>query len=268
MLKALPQLPDNTLSAANLLGGWLAQNDFTARPQPEEYQLVVLAGNAVIPTIDTACQLAAGEGKQLLISGGIGHSTTFLYAAIAQHPRYNTLRTTGLSEAAILAEIAHQFWKIPRANILIEDASTNCGENARFSRQLLQARGIEIKTGIVMQDPTMQRRTMATFAHVWQDAPVAPRWYSYPGCRPELFNSESGVTFKGDDTGLWPVERYLSLILGELPRLRDDAEGYGPRGKNFIAHVDIPAAVEQAWQQLVQDETLREMSAIRALRQS
>ncbi len=89
---------------------------------------------------------------------------------------------------------------------------------------------------------------------------------SYPGCQPELFNRENGVAFKGDDTGLWPVERYLSLIIGELPRIRDDEQGYGPRGKNFIAHVDVPLAVEQAWQQLTQDATLREMSAMRALR--
>ncbi|MEO3988792.1 YdcF family protein [Pseudocitrobacter cyperus] len=266
MLTTLPQLPDSTLSAANLLGGWLAQNDFASRPQPDEYELVVLAGNAVIPTIDAACQLAADEGKRLLISGGIGHSTTFLYAAIARHPRYNTIRTTGLSEAAILAEIAHQFWKLPREKILVEDVSTNCGENARFARRMIDTRGIAVNSGVVVQDPTMQRRTMATFKHVWQDVAIAPHWRSYPGCQPELFNSDNGVAFKGDATGLWPVERYLSLILGELPRLRDDAGGYGPKGKNFIAHVDIPLAVEQAWLQLTEDDTLRHMSAIRALR--
>lgn len=266
MLTTLPQLPDSTLTAANLLGGWLAQNDFASRPQPDDVELVVLAGNAVIPVIDAACQLAAEGEKTLLISGGIGHSTTFLYAAIAQHPRYNTLRTTGLSEAAILAEIAHQFWKIPRENILVEDASTNCGENARFTRRMLDAQGITVNKGIVVQDPTMQRRTMATFEHVWQGAENRLHWRSYPGCQPELFNGENGVAFKGDDTGLWPVERYLSLIIGELPRIRDDAQGYGPCGKNFIAHVDIPLAVEQAWQQLTEDATLRDMSATRALR--
>ncbi|KAA1045563.1 YdcF family protein [Pseudocitrobacter sp. 73] len=266
MLTTLPRLPDSTLTAANLVGSWLAQNDFASQPQSDDFEVVVLAGNAVIPVIDAACQLATDKEKTLLISGGIGHSTTYLYAAIAQHPSYNTLRTTGLSEAAILAEIAHQFWKIPRENILVENASTNCGENARFTRQMLDAQGIAVKNGIVMQDPTMQRRTMATFEHVWQDVENRPHWRSYPGCQPELFNSENGVAFKGDDTGLWPVARYLSLIIGELPRIRDDEQGYGPRGKNFIAHVDIPLAVEQAWNQLTQDVTLREMSAMRALR--
>lgn len=265
MLTTLPQLPEKTLSAANLLGKWLARNDFSMRPQPEDYELVVLAGNAVMPAIDAACQLAAQENKTLLISGGIGHSTTFLYAAIAQHPRYNTLRTTGLSEAKILAEIAYQFWQVPRERILVEDASTNCGENARFTRQMLDAQDIAVKQGVVVQDPTMQRRTMATFEHVWQDSPQQPCWRSYPGCQPELYNGENGPAFKGDATGLWPVERYLSLILGELPRLRDDAQGYGPQGKNFIAHVDIPQAVETAWQQLTADPVLQQALASRTI---
>ena len=49
----------------------------------------------------------------MIISGGIGHSTTFLYAAIAKHPRYHTIPTTGRAEAAIPADIARQFWQIP-----------------------------------------------------------------------------------------------------------------------------------------------------------
>ena len=31
------------------------------------------------------------------------------------------------------------------------------------------------------------------------------------------------------------------------PRLTDDAHGYGPRGKGFIAHVDIPPEVQRAF---------------------
>lgn len=66
-----------------------------------------------MPTIDAACKIARDQQIPLLISGGIGHSTTFLYSAIAQHPHYNTIRTTGRAEATILADIAHQFWHIP-----------------------------------------------------------------------------------------------------------------------------------------------------------
>lgn len=34
--------------------------------------------------------------------------------------------------------------------------------------------------------------------------------------------------------------------MGEIPRLQDDENGYGPKGKNFIAHVDIPETVQEA----------------------
>lgn len=82
---------------------------------------------------------------------------------------------------------------------------------------------------------------------------------------PELVNTEEGVSYRHAEAGLWPVARYLSLLLGEVPRLRDDAQGYGPRGKNFIAHVDIPADVEAAWALLTADPLLQQVLASRTL---
>ena len=35
-----------------------------------------------------------------------------------------------------------------------------------------------------------------------------------------------------------------------IPRLTDDENGYGPNGKNFIAHVDIPETVKIAFEEL------------------
>ncbi len=46
----------------------------------------MLAGNAVIPTIDAACRLAGAQAVPLLISGGVGHSTGYLYEAVRQIP--------------------------------------------------------------------------------------------------------------------------------------------------------------------------------------
>lgn len=149
-----PALSAETLLAVNTVGQWLAQNDFSGE-QPYSSDCVVLAGNAVIPTIDAACRIAKAQGVPLLISGGIGHSTPFLYAVIARHPRYHTIRTSGRAEAAILADIANQFWHIPAEKIWLEDRSTNCGENARFSCALIRQAKENINTAIVVQDPTM-----------------------------------------------------------------------------------------------------------------
>lgn len=265
LMTTFPAVSERTLAAANTLGAWLAQNDFVGKPTPVRADVVILAGNAVIPAIDAACALAAAQQTPLLISGGVGHSTTFLYSAVARHPRYNVVRTTGRGEAAILADIARQFWQIDAKQMLIEDKSTNCGENARFSIDMLMSQGVKPKTAMVVQDPTMQRRTMATFARVSQQCHDAPHWLSWPGFTPQLTNTAEGLAFQPQQRGLWSVERYLSLLLGEVPRLRDDANGYGPNGRDFIVHVDFPEEVDAAWQVLMADTTLTAALGSRAL---
>lgn len=260
-----PCLPEQTLKAANTLGQWLAQNDFASKPDPVRADAVILAGNAVIPVIDAAFDIASRHHVPLIISGGIGHSTTFLYHAVACHPEYNQIQTTGKTEAAILAEIAQRFWSIPSGNITVEDQSTNCGENARFTLDMVCTRGMNLTTALVMQDPTMQRRTLATFARISQGCESAPHWLSYPGFIPELINTSDGLTFLPPADGLWPVARYLSLILGEVPRLRDDAQGYGPNGRDFLVHVPFPDNVKNACQILQADEVLQAAMSSRAL---
>ena len=51
-----------------------------------------------------------------------------------------------------------------------------------------------------------------------------------------------------------------------VPRLHDDSDGYGPRGRDFIVHVDFPAEVIQAWQTLKHDAVLIEAMESRSLR--
>ncbi|WP_426449133.1 YdcF family protein [Siccibacter colletis] len=264
MITTFPRLPDGTLQAVNTSGQWLACDDANSTKNAKA-DLLVLAGNAVIPTIDAACERAATQEIPLLITGGVGHSTTFLYAAIARHPRYNTIQTTGRSEAAILADIAREFWNLPHERIITEEQSTNCGENAAFSRRLLDEWGMAPKRIILSQDPTMQRRTVATFARAWRDADLQPEWVSQPGVVPVLRNGSRSVQFVEGDSGMWPPERFISLILGEIPRLRDDHSGYGPRGRDFITHVDIPPEVEQAWQALFNDPILTQALRNRSL---
>ena len=265
MAEQFPLLSAATLAAANQVGAWLAQDDLATLPAMPEVDVMVLAGNAVIPTIDAACRLAAKREVPLLISGGVGHSTNYLYEAVRQDPRYRTLPVAGRPEAHILADIGHDYWHIPRSRLVVEAQSTNCGENARFTRNTLESRGIPHRRGIVIQDPTMQRRTMATFARVWQGATTPPQWLSFPGCSPVLEQTDGQLGFAGGGTGLWPVTRYLALLLGELPRLQDTPDGYGPRGKDFICHVTFPPEVVDAWRQLREDARLAGALQVRTL---
>ena len=61
---------------------------------------------------------------------------------------------------------------------------------------------------------------------------------------------DDALAFQQSIRGMWTVDRYVNLLMGEIPRLTDDENGYGPRGKNFLAHVDVPAEVQAAFAQL------------------
>ncbi len=59
-LTIFPSLPDKTLAAVNTVGAWLAEDNLPYNPPALLPDLVVLAGNAVIPSIDAACRLPSG----------------------------------------------------------------------------------------------------------------------------------------------------------------------------------------------------------------
>ena len=120
-----PTLSPATIDAINVIGQWLAQDDFSGEV-PYQADCVILAGNAVMPTIDAACKIARDQQIPLLISGGIGHSTTFLYSAIAQHPHYNTIRTTGRAEATILADSFNRAGQLRHGSDVVHPDATRC----------------------------------------------------------------------------------------------------------------------------------------------
>ena len=48
----------------------------------------------------------------------------------------------------------------------------------------------------------------------------------------------------------WVTGGVIGSLLGEILRLADDVNGYGPQGKNFIAHVSIPKGVRSAFEEV------------------
>ncbi|GJP96609.1 DUF218 domain protein [Aspergillus niger] len=200
--------------------------------------------------------------KTLVLCGGIGHSTPYLYEAVSKHPDYAHLipEITGKPESHVLHTIFTRcfdatFIQKSGCTVLLEDKSTNCGQNATETRALLARNGIpEPKSMIVVQDPTMARRTVASFEKAY--APRPPNLLSWPIIVPRVKMEGGELVYDYDDVdesmpgvtgGLWSMSRFLGLVLGEIPRLRDDEHGYGPMGKGFIGHVDIPEEVECAF---------------------
>ena len=89
----------------------------------------------------------------LIFSGGLGTITRHLWTE---------------PEADRFAAIAERMG-VPAANILIENGSTNTGENVLFTRQLLADRGLDPQSFILVQKPYMERRTFATFMKIWPE---------------------------------------------------------------------------------------------------
>ena len=254
-------------------------SDFLSASEPiveEEGTVYMLAGNAVLATttalfdhLQTLDQSAA-----LVISGGLGHSTQYLYEEIRTHSRFYTLFDSikDLPEALVLEDVLSSFWPSlvekeqgSMLRILAEESSTNCGSNATETKRVLDEAEIKPRRIVLVQDPTMSLRTKMSLIKAYEGEEVHPEVVAWT-IVPRLGLVDGKPTWLLDGTrkmgstsvemdGLWSLERFVSLVMGEIPRLRDDKAGYGPKGTGFIGHVDIPDEVERAWQAL--DKVLR-----------
>jgi uncharacterized SAM-binding protein YcdF (DUF218 family) len=286
--------PQPTLPALcgdlNTISAWLALDHFaTTTPQSlsqprsidTPIDVIALFGNQVVATLTAACQLAQVHPRaSLLFSGGFGHSTHFLFENLCASDLAPLVRDGSLAplmgEAAMCSIVAQRAFSISPSRIAVENQSTNGGENARFSIRMLLREGLAGATVLLIQDPLMQRRSVLTWIHeasakspqpeiqaievarfgipfrVLSHAAFVPRVEPGPHGLPQLIAAQSRAT--------WTINRYIGLLLGEVARLHDDENGYGPCGKNFLAHVDIPAEVWASYQRVLASP-LREFAA-------
>ncbi|MCJ1300642.1 hypothetical protein MMC08_003439 [Hypocenomyce scalaris] len=252
-------------SDVNTVAKFLAFEQVPHLKDAKPVDCIVLCVSAIFHCADTvfsALQARHALAQTLVLCGGIGHSTPFLYETVAMHPVYADLHSEieGLPEAGVIQKIFERHYDaaaIRKAGctVLIEDQSTNCGANAMETRKLLTARGMEMpRTFIVVQDPTMARRTIASFEKAYSDLESPPAFLSCPAFVPAVQIGSQGLAYSVpgiQHSALWAIPRFLDLIAGEIPRLRDDDLGYGPKGKGFIVHVDIPEDVEEAWKRII-----------------
>lgn len=247
-------LDADDIAAINTVARFLALDDLGGRDKDHAaptFDLVVLAGNALLWTLEGAVKKARTTGAPLLISGGIGHSTGLLATAVDAHPVYRKALAGQTSEARLLGDIAAMFLGLDQSRLLLEDASTNCGENGLLTRRLLDAHGLAPAAILLVQDPLMQRRTDASFRQAWVGA-RCPEIINWPVQVPRLGYRDGRIDYlQSPNSRKWTPERFLSLLTGEVQRLTDDEHGYGPRGKGFLPHVDIPPEVTEAWRHLM-----------------
>jgi len=246
------------VAAANRIAAFLALDTLHGN-----IDLVILAGNAILATAEGAFDLACNENVPVLITGGIGHSTDLLTQAVRACPVYVSIATDGRPEADVLADVAREIWGLAPNQVMVETQSTNCGENAIFSLRRLDDLGLRPQRAVLVQDPLMQRRSEASFTRAWRDSAWPTAFLDWPVFVPQLAIRDGVVDYRdGSPKGLWSPQRFVSLLMGEIPRLRDDENGYGPRGRGFISHVDIPSDVLAAYGHL--SRALADLQALRS----
>lgn len=222
----------------------LSQNCLIDRYGFRQADVMVLFGGSILCGGDVLAQAMREQAAlNYIIVGGAGHTTeTLRQRASSEFP---SISAAGIPEAEIFNQYLHTKYGL-YADYL-ECKSTNCGNNITYLLNLLQQKRIPYNSIILCQDATMQRRMDAGLRkHSSQNLTII----NYAAYHATVIFKENMLSYSSDIYGMWEMDRYISLLMGEIPRLTDNKNGYGPLGKNFIAHVDIPDEVSYAFHEL------------------
>lgn len=209
--------------------------------------VMVLFGGSILCGGDVLAQaMQRNIAKKYVIVGGAGHTTETL--RIRMHEAFPHIETSGLSEAQVFSQYLQQQYGL-KADYL-EQKSTNCGNNITYLLELLKENGIVFQSIIISQDATMQHRMEAGLRkYVGSDVLII----NYAVYSAKVTVENGTLVYEDEIWGMWDIDRYISLLLGEIPRLSDNEDGYGPDGKDFIAHVDVPEEVRNAFDELCKE---------------
>lgn len=245
----------NTAEALNVVGKFCGLRDVDRLNRSallEKYgfgqaDVFVLFGGSILAGGDILARAIKDHiAKTYVIVGGAGHTTETLRQRF--HSEYPEIEAAGLSEAEIFQCYLKEVYGC-KADYL-ETRSTNCGNNITNLLDLLREKNITWKSIILCQDAAMQNRMDAGMRKY---APADTTIINYASYQARVIWNGEKLEYAESIHGMWDIERYVNLLMGEIPRLTDDGNGYGPAGKGFIAHVDVPEAVQRAFQELQAD---------------
>lgn len=178
---------------------------------------MIVLGSYDTSVADRAAELfQKGYTPLIIFSGAFGKYTTGIF------PK---------PEAEVLADIAIEKG-VPPDKIIIENKSTNTGENILFSKKILEDKKLGIKSCIVVCKPYMERRAFATFKKNWPEIDLV---VTSPQISFQEYLKTVGV----------PEEQVIGSIVSDTQR----AKIYGENGLQIPQ--EIPDHVWKAWEGLV-----------------
>lgn len=125
---------------------------------------------------------------------------------------------------------------VPKDKILIENRSSNTGQNILFTRQLLAEKEIDPQKFILVQKPYMERRSFAAFKKLWPEKEVVVT-------SPQVSFNEYLDHYASRELSR---DEVISIMVGDLQRIKLYAE------KGFQIYQEIPHDVWAAYEELVQ----------------
>jgi uncharacterized SAM-binding protein YcdF (DUF218 family) len=184
--------------------------------QVEKAGVILVLGSHDIRVAHRGIELLkSGFAPTIIFSGGFGRLTHDTWKKSEAETFADEARKAGVSEN----------------QIIIEDHSTNTGENIAFTSKLLQERNINPHSFIVVQKPYMLRRTLATFKKQLPEK--------------ELFVTAPQLGFTEYPNEQISQDEVIHIMVGDLQRLML----YPAKG--FQIKVEIPKTVLNAYEELV-----------------
>ncbi|MCB5950467.1 YdcF family protein [Enterococcus sp. BWT-B8] len=210
----------------------------------KKVDVMVLFGGSILAGVEVMVDAIQNQiAQQYIIVGGYGHTSETLFTKAEN--AFPGISTGIESEAELFSAILSAEYRL--APDYLETKSTNCGNNVTYLLDLIHREQIPAKSILIIQDAAMQLRMDLTLKkHVSKDVTVI----NYPAYHAEIILRNNGLAYREDIKGMWEIKRYISLLLGEIPRIRDDEHGYGPKGRNFLTHIDIPVNVMHAFDEV------------------
>ncbi|HEV7621685.1 MAG TPA: YdcF family protein [Flavisolibacter sp.] len=177
---------------------------------------ILVLGSHDLRVADRAVELYQQKMAGFIIfSGGLGRLTEGMWNE---------------TEANLFASVAIKNG-VPEKNILIENKSTNTGQNILFTQQLLKGNNLDPQSFIVVQKPYMERRSYATFKKHWPDK--------------DLGVTSPQIDFEKYPTKEIPAEQVINIMVGDLQRIMIYPE------KGFQVYQEVPEDVKEAYNQLI-----------------
>lgn len=234
----------DTARAVNCLAAFCGRRDHTAicrQLAKGKIDIAVLFGGSILAGGDLFARIIKEQlAATTIIVGGFGHTSQLLFdQAQAEIPGI----TDGIASEAELFDRYLQINYGLQSDYL-EKRSTNCGNNITYLLELIQKEKLPADSMLIIQDATMQLRMEATLRKYCSDKTNILNYAAYQS---QVIAADVQLIYGNKIHGMWPLDYYLRLLMGEIARLQDTPEGYGPKGKGFIAHVDVPQEVLDAY---------------------